>query len=185
MVDQVQEKDIDTEVKDNFKEVDVEDYSLEQSMREYDQTTKDTQSFRRQVLDDMKNSMSIMRVTIEDGDKMITAKLSYLSQLRELLNDIDNAARNNTTIKLKKSAIEEQHQSNINVVEILSKISLNNQASWAAGDVNHPVYKDEQALAQALANATSNEVISDAELEMSDGMLPRPKEKDENDPFDE
>lgn len=160
--------------------------TLEDSFAILDATTVRTQNTRDYILDKLIPVISNFKldVSVETDPELYQAQARMIDQARQLLNDCDATARNHTNLKLKKTAIDDQREATVNVVEVLSQIKLNN-AAWNVGDVNKPAFGTEEELASALQEATKDEVILDGELEFSPGKLPRPDETDANDPFSE
>lgn len=152
--------------------------TVEESFEYLDDTIQSTQTTRQELLTRITSAIEHFDFALEAATDLdiYQAQLKMVDHARQLLNDLDNAARNHTNLKLKQSALSEQHQANVNIAEILSKVKLD-QAAWAVGDPNKPGFKNEAELEATLKTLTKDEVISKDELEVSSSKLPRDKLK--------
>lgn len=153
--------------------------TLVDSMREYDNVTNSTQELRRALVAKVIPSILAMDMSTTDSTDpdLFASKARYLEQGRQLLNDLDSAAKNHVNVKLKKTDIEQQHQSNLEIAKLLQQIKLD---QWQP-DPNRPLVNNEAELEQALEHrcATGDCEVLPSELALDDRKLPTEEDKDD------
>lgn len=173
------------EKKSSFTLPEEQDYlkSLEDTMLHLDNSTTTTQSVRNQMLKKLLpvvDALDIETGLAADPD-LLQAQSRLVSEVRGLLNDIDSSAKNQVSIKLKKSDLDTQKQSSINAAEILSQLRLTNDliVKQVAGN---PTLPSKEEIEQHLENefASSELDIPDTELEVGGSMLPIHNQKDDD-----
>lgn len=173
------------EKKCSFTLPEEQDYlkSLEDTMLHLDNSTATTQSVRNQMLKKLLpvvDALDIETGLAADPD-LLQAQSRLVSEVRGLLNDIDSSAKNQVSIKLKKSDLDTQKQSSINAAEILAQLKLTNDImiKQIAGDTSAPSQEEiEQHLEKEFASSELD--IPDTELEVGGSMLPIHNQNDED-----
>lgn len=154
--------------------------TLADSMQAYDNTTLETQELRRALVNKIMPAILKIDLNIDDStDPDLFASTSrFIEQGRQLLNDLDSAAKNQVNIKLKKTDLEQQKQSNLEIAKLLQQVKLD---SWKANDPNTPLVQNEAELAEALEHKCTEAgcVVLDTELDKEDRRLPTPDDKDD------
>lgn len=151
--------------------------SLERSMINFDSTVEYTSSIRDQMLAKLMKSFNDLQLetnSMADPDLM-SAQSRLLEQIRGLLNDMDASTKNHVNIKLKKTDIDNQHQSNINAAELLAQLKLTNDNFTRQVTMHTITPSDseiEARLAERIENATDMPDIPDTELEVGGSKLP-------------
>lgn len=144
--------------------------SLEESLQQYDQSTIDTNSIRKQIIDKLYPVMLDTDFKADDktDPELYTAKSKMLGELRQLLNDTDASRYKHASLKLKKKENEDSNRVSVDVVEILRKVKL---GAFPSGDVviNNP------SEAESIIDETLTKqgcVIMDTELTQDKSGLP-------------
>ena len=160
--------------------------SLDESFENFNSATIEAQDISGQLLKKLLPVVNNFKldVSVETDPELYMAQAKMIDQVRQLVNDSRKAAAEHTKTMLQAQAIKDQKEANFNMAEVLRNIKLNS-AAWAANDPNHPVFANEKELEDTLNRITKDEVISDGELEIAPGKLPRPDGKEANDPFKE
>ena len=154
--------------------------SLEASIQNLDVVNSRTQDVRKILLDKflpevLKLDMSVGPHTDPD---QYASQTRFIEQTRQLLNDMDTSAKNHVSIKLKQKDLDAQQQSQVNIVELLSKIQINTQ-SWNQND-GSAVVQNASELADTLEKR-GKELgcqVLDTELAVGDSKLPQPEKDD-------
>lgn len=151
--------------------------TVEESFNRFDDTTSRTQSIRQILLNKLVPVIEDFELSVSnDTDaELYQAQAKMIDQTRQILNDMDNSSKNHTTLKLKQASLNEEHQANVNIAEILSKVKLTQAATWSVMDANNPVLKNEQELNDVLKKLTQDEIIAEEELQSSTSKLPKDK----------
>ena len=152
--------------------------TLEGSMKNLDYMTTKTQNIRETLLDKFLPQVLNLDMTVRadtDPDQY-ASQTRFIEQTRQLLNDIDSSAKNHLTMKMKQSDMEAQQQSQVNIVELLSKIQINT-ASWNKND-GSAVVPSEAELASALEKRGTELgcKVLDTELTVGESQLPKPED---------
>lgn len=154
--------------------------TLADSMLAYDNTTLETQEMRRAMVSKLMPAILKIDLNIDDTTDadLLASKSRFIEQGRQLLNDLDSAAKNQVNIKLKKSDLEQQKQSNLEIAKLLQQVKLD---AWKVNDPNTPVVQNETELAEALETKCTEAgcVVLDSELDKEDRRLPTPDDKDD------
>jgi len=104
----------------------------------------------------------------EHNAEMFQAKLEAINTAKNLLNDLDKAAKDHVTVKLKQKDTETNATAGINIAEFLTKIKMtDNMNSGTAVQTKEQI---EKALDQQFEDRGT--VVLDSELEMGGNMLP-------------
>lgn len=147
--------------------------SLDQSLSNFDNTTRITQDARKAMLDKfLPDLMSLdMRVDKFTDSEQHEAKSRFISEMRGLLNDMDNSAKRHTDTKLKQRDQEIAQANNINAAELLSQIKIGSV-------IQVPQPQESEAEVQAKLEEKFKESgaeIPDTELETGNTELPAKK----------
>ena len=133
----------------SMEEVEKSIVSLEQSMLEYDHATNETQELRRALVAKLMPAVMKLDLNVDassDPD-LVASQSRVIEQARQLLNDIDSSAKNHVNVKLKKSDIENNHQSNMEIAKLLQKIKID---VMNPNDPNRPLVQSEEELNKLL-----------------------------------
>lgn len=157
--------------------------SIETVMNNLDTTVTSTQEIRQALLEKLVPAALKIKLDIDEGTNsdLLASETRFIEQVRQLLNDQDNAAKNHASMKLKKVEQEDQQKTRINVVELLGQIQANT-AAWRSNDPNTPVIQSEEELELELAKVAKANAIEvlDTELETSSNNLPETKANSSN-----
>lgn len=152
--------------------------SLQEAMDKYDANLVNTQVIRQRLVDKLLPdvmAMDLGAAAASDPD-LFTAQSKMIAETRNILNDMDYAANNHASLKLKHKSTEAQAEVAFNAAELLSKIKLN-----LTNDTGSVVVQDEAVIEAAIQKKfdEGNMVIPETELEEGANMLPRPEENEE------
>lgn len=152
--------------------------SLQEAMDKYDANLVNTQVIRQKLVDKLLPdvmAMDLGAAAASDPD-LFTAQSKMIAETRNILNDMDYAANNHASLKLKHKSTEAQAEVAFNAAELLSKIKLN-----LTNDTGSVVIQDEAVIEAAIQKKfdEGNMVIPETELEEGVNMLPRPEENEE------
>lgn len=95
---------------------------------------------------------------------------------KNLLNDLDKAAKDHVTVKLKQKDTETNAAAGINIAEFLTKIKMTDNIS--GGTVVQTKDQIEKALDKQFEERGT--VVLDTELEMGGNMLPKEQKEASN-----
>ena len=164
----------------SMEEVEKSIVSWEQSMFEYDHATNEAQELRRALVAKLMPAVMKLDLNVDassDPD-LVASQSRVIEQARQLLNDIDSSAKNHVNVKLKKSDIENNHQSNMEIAKLLQKIKID---VMNPNDPNRPLVQSEEELNELLDKKCEENgcVVLDTELGMEDRHLPTNEDKDD------
>ena len=119
-----------------------------------------------------------LSVDASSDPDLVASQSRVIEQARQLLNDIDSSAKNHVNVKLKKSDIENNHQSNMEIAKLLQKIKID---VMNPNDPNRPLVQSEEELNKLLDKKCEENgcVVLDTELGMEDRQLPTNEDKDD------
>ena len=146
-----------------------------ESMNVYDRNHITTQIMREKLANKLMDAA--LNIDLNDTDaESRDVNLHMITEARNILNDLDKAAKDNVAIKLKKKDTENAEASNINMAEFLSKIKLTADAINSGTVV--------QTAEEITANISKFEkeagvIILDSETEDTPSMLPEKEEPQE------
>lgn len=147
--------------------------SLTESMLTYDYTVASTQELRQSLINKIVPAALELDLKVDPGTDpdVYASQVRLIEQARQLLNDREKSAKDHVTTKLKKSDLDQQKQSNLEVAKLLQQIKLD---SWAVQDPNRPLVQTEEELAEALDQKCAEKgcTVLDTELTKGEGMLP-------------
>ena len=137
------------------------------SMGVYDRNVINTQRAREALAAKLVEIASDIDLN-EHNAEMFQAKLEAINTAKNLLNDLDKAAKDHVTVKLKQKDTETNATAGINIAEFLTKIKMtDNMNSGTAVQTKEQI---EKALDQQFEDRGT--VVLDSELEMGGNMLP-------------
>lgn len=151
--------------------------SLIDSMANYDSITIQTQDIRQQLVTKLlpeivKADLSVTKLT---DPELYAAQSKMLSEMRGLLTDMDTAARNHTSIKLKKTETEINANIAFSAADFLSQIKLNQGNIFDTG--SHVAQSKEEIDALIEKQFEDNgSIVLDSELESGELQLPSQNE---------
>ena len=164
----------------SMEEVEKSIVSLEQSMLEFDHATNETQELRRALVAKLMPAVMKLDLNVDSSSDpdLVASQSRVIEQARQLLNDIDSSAKNHVNVKLKKSDIENNHQSNMEIAKLLQKIKID---VMNPNDPNRPLVQSEEELDKLLDKKCEENgcVVLDTELGMEDRHLPTNEDKDD------
>ena len=139
-----------------------------------------TQELRRALVAKLMPAVMKLDLNVDassDPD-LVASQSRVIEQARQLLNDIDSSAKNHVNVKLKKSDIENNHQSNMEIAKLLQKIKID---VMNPNDPNRPLAQSEEELNELLDKKCEENgcVVLDTELGMEDRHLPTNEDKDD------
>lgn len=143
------------------------------SMNIYDQVTINTQRHREELA--KKVLTEAMHADLDETDsELLQAKLAIVNAARSVLNDIDKAAKDHVSTKLKKKDTENAAAANINMAAFLAKIQTTAGTMNTSGSI---VLQSEQEIEAALEKKFDDDgvIVLDTELEMGDNQIPATK----------
>lgn len=143
---------------------------LLQSMRNYDDITERNQVLRQQMIEKILPHILKMDMTVdEDTDPDIyQGKSRFISEARQLLNDSDAAAKNHVAVKLKRTDMDQQRETAIDVAKILSMFKLNSPMQLPPSQQ----LSDDELATKLDERLADTDPILDTELEMGGNQLP-------------
>jgi ATP-dependent RNA circularization protein (DNA/RNA ligase family) len=153
---------------------DIKINSILESMDVYDRNHINTQIMREKLAKKLMDA-AISTNLDESDPEALDVNLHVLMEARNILNDLDKAAKDNVAVKLKKKDTENAEASNINMAEFLSKIKISDMRQFDTGTIVQTA--DEINANLARLEKDNNISILETELETSGNMLP---EKPEN-----
>lgn len=147
-----------------------------ESMNVYDRNHINTQIMREKLANKLINAA--MTTNLDEGDpEALDVNLHIMMEARSILNDLDKAAKDNVTVKLKKKDTENAEASNINMAEFLSKIKLSDMKQFDQGTMVQTAEEISKNIDKIEKDAGI--VILETELETGGNMLPdKPEELD-------
>lgn len=157
---------------DNVYNSDTSIQSIVDSMNVYDKNVINTQRAREALATRLVEVAADIDLD-ESNAEMFQAKLEAINTAKNLLNDLDKAARDHVTTKLKQKDTDTNAAAGVNIAEFLSKIKLTNDIS--NGTAVQTTDQIEQHLNQQFED--TGVIVLDSELEMGGNMLP-PERKD-------
>ena len=147
--------------------------SLTETMRNYDYTVTSTQELRQSLINKIVPAALELDLKVDMGTDpdVYASQVRLIEQARQLLNDREKSAKDHVTTKLKKSDLDQQKQSNLEIAKLLQQIKLD---SWSVQDPNKPLVQTEEELAAALDQKCAEKgcKVLDTELAKGEGMLP-------------
>ena len=154
--------------------------SLQDSMRNLDTAVLETQEVRRALLNKfLPEVLSLdMKVNAETDPDQYASQTRLIEQTRQLLNDIDNSAKNHVAAKLKQKDLDNQAEASINIAELLKEVKINQ--GWGNDNLCSPAFKSEEL--DDLLDEKCDEagcVVLDTELEMGTNNLPKEEDQDD------
>lgn len=155
---------------------DIQINNILESMNVYDRNHINTQIMREKLANKLMNAA--MNADLDDADaESRDVTLHLVTEARNILNDLDKAARDNVAIKLKKKDTENAEASNINMAEFLAKIKVNDMQQFDQGTIVQSA--DEINRNLEIIEKSKDINILDTELETGGNMLPdKPEEID-------
>ena len=145
------------------------------SMGVYDQNVINTQRAREALASKLVEIASDIDLN-EHNAEMFQAKLEAINTAKNLLNDLDKAAKDHVTVKLKQKDTETNATAGINIAEFLTKIKMTDNIS--SGTVVQTKDQIEKALDKQFEERGT--VVLDTELEMGGNMLPKEQKEESN-----
>jgi hypothetical protein len=143
-----------------------------ESMNVYDRNHINTQILREKLASKLVSAA--MSTDLNENDaEVLDANIHLITEARNILNDLDKAAKDNVAIKLKKKDTENMEASNINMADFLSKIKLTAEAVNSGTLVQS--HEEIEANIKQIEKDTGV-VILDTELENTPSRLPEKEE---------
>ena len=148
--------------------------TLNDSMLHFDDTTRSTQEIRRALVnkflpDVMNLDMRVGRGTDPD---LYQGQARFISEMRQLLNDLDSTAKNHVNVKLKRTDMEQQHANSIDPAAILAAIKLNQPLQVNVTTTVPQPSKEEITEKLEKQMQAAGDQILDTELEIGGNQLP-------------
>lgn len=153
--------------------------SLEDTMRNFDNTTHTTMTLRRALINKfLPEALNLdMQVTKATDPDMYQGQARFLSEVRQLLNDMDSTTKGHVQTKLKRVDLDQQRDNKIDPAALLAAIKLTQPLEINLNVVQPSHEEIDSKLEQRLAE--TGDSILDTELEMGGNNLP--VEADEQD----
>lgn len=176
----------ETEKENEFELAEVQPYlvSLEDAMMNFDTVVNVTQDMRHKLLKKMARALNDMEMetSFASDPDVFQAQSRFISEFRGLLNDIDTSSKNQINVKLKKSDIEAQHQSNFNAAEVLAYFRLQDRKPVEQVTANNLALPDEATIEQNIQQRFEQEnlKIPETELELGGSNLPKHNQSEED-----
>ena len=148
--------------------------TLNDSMLHFDDTTRSTQEIRRALVNKfLPDVMNLdMRVDRGTDPDLYQGQARFISEMRQLLNDLDSTAKNHVNVKLKRTDMEQQHANSIDPAAILAAIKLNQPLQVNVTTTVPQPSKEEIAEKLEKQMQAAGDQILDTELEIGGNQLP-------------
>lgn len=148
--------------------------TLNDSMLHFDDTTRSTQEIRRALVNKfLPDVMNLdMRVDRGTDPDLYQGQARFISEMRQLLNDLDSTAKNHVNVKLKRTDMEQQHANSIDPAAILAAIKLNQPLQVnVTATVPQPSKEEITEKLEKQMQAAGDQIL-DTELEIGGNQLP-------------
>ena len=148
--------------------------TLNDSMLHFDDTTRSTQEIRRALVNKfLPDVMNLdMRVDRGTDPDLYQSQARFISEMRQLLNDLDSTAKNHVNVKLKRTDMEQQHANSIDPAAILAAIKLNQPLQVnVTATVPQPSKEEITEKLEKQMQAAGDQIL-DTELEIGGNQLP-------------
>lgn len=148
--------------------------TLNDSMLHFDDTTRSTQEIRRALVNKfLPDVMNLdMRVDRGTDPDLYQGQARFISEMRQLLNDLDSTAKNHVNVKLKRTDMEQQHANSIDPAAILAAIKLNQPLQVNVTTTVPQPSKEEITEKLEKQMQAAGDQILDTELEIGGNQLP-------------
>lgn len=148
--------------------------TLNDSMLHFDDTTRSTQEIRRALVNKfLPDVMNLdMRVDRGTDPDLYQGQARFISEMRQLLNDLDSTAKNHVNVKLKRTDMEQQHANSIDPAAILAAIKLNQPLQVNVTTTVPQPSKEEITEKLEKQMQVAGDQILDTELEIGGNQLP-------------